>query len=204
MSSNFSWFLRFVIYIPLTVAIFITVYYSYLNNSFEKNFAECSQQVRIGYEHRAVKDVANFVGCLKSKGNFFTSAIMREERLFQYAQPKMQCEFIGSWYVSDLYKEYWINIDKDGRFFTELTLSDNKRGISLKHRSGVWSSTDHKTAIIFYDDEYFWPIREFRVSWLSDRHFVLTNILEDKQVYFYRKAPMDQKCNESQSVTKSN
>jgi hypothetical protein len=92
VSSNFSWFLRFVIYIPLTVAILFMVSYSYLTSRFDKNFSECLQKVPLNQQNVSAREMTSFVGYLKSKGNFFISQMMREERLYQYTQPKMQCE----------------------------------------------------------------------------------------------------------------
>ena len=203
MSGNFRWFLRFIIYIPLVIALIISLSYSYLTSKFEQNFSACLVQVPIDAQNKSPRDVAAFVGCLKSKGNFFISRMMREERLYQYTQPKMQCELVGKWYVSDGYQEYWLTIQSDSRFFTEPLRNAKVQNETILNK-GIWSSADKQTAIQFFDGEYFWPIHEYKMNWLSDRHFALVNILEDKQVYFYRKAPMDQKCNESQSVTKSN
>ena len=41
MSRNFSWFLRFVIYIPLATLIVIMSSYSYLTHKFESNLEAC-------------------------------------------------------------------------------------------------------------------------------------------------------------------
>ena len=204
MSSNFSWFLRFVIYIPLTVAILFMVSYGYLTSRFESNFNQCLQKIPLTQQNISSREMTSFVGCLKSKGNFFISRMMREERLYQYTQPKMQCELVGKWYVSDGYQEYWLTIQSNSQFFTEPLLNAKNQESGIILHKGIWSSVNKNTALQFFEGEYFWPIREYKVNWLSDRHFALVNILEDKQVFFYRKAPMDQKCNESQSVTKSN
>ena len=196
MSRNFSWFLRFIIYIPLAIAIFFMTSYSYLTSRFDSNFQTCSALIPISNNNRSPRAVADFVGCLKSKGNFFISRIMREERLYQYAQPKMQCQFIGKWHVSDLYKEYWITIDKDGRFFIEPMPYGRKDQAAVSEHRGLWSSTDKNTAIQFFDDEYFWPIKEYRVEWLSESHFALKNQLWDEQNHaiFFRSTPLSDQC----------
>ncbi|WP_297924446.1 hypothetical protein [uncultured Agitococcus sp.] len=203
MSSNFSWFLRFVIYIPLTVAILFMVSYSYLTSRFDKNFSECLQKVPLNQQNVSAREMTSFVGCLKSKGNFFISRMMREERLYQYTQPKMQCELVGKWYVSDGYQEYWLTIQSDSRFFTEPLRNAKVQNETILNK-GIWSSADKQTAIQFFDGEYFWPIHEYKMNWLSDRHFALVNILEDKQIYFYRNSSLDQVCSNSKNITKSN
>lgn len=129
--------------------------------------------------------------------------MMREERLYQYTQPKMQCELVGKWYVSDGYQEYWLTIQSNSQFFTE-PLRNAKVQDETILRKGIWSSVNKNTALQFFEGEYFWPIREYKVNWLSDRHFALVNILEDKQVYFYRNSPLDQACSNSKNITKSN
>jgi hypothetical protein len=43
MSSNFSWFLRFIIYIPLMTSIVVLSCYFYLTNKFDRNLDECLQ-----------------------------------------------------------------------------------------------------------------------------------------------------------------
>jgi hypothetical protein len=179
MSGNFRWFLRFIIYIPLTIALFFSLSYSYLTSKFEKNFSSCLVQIPISAQNKSPRDVAAFVGCLKSKGNFFISRIMREERLYQYAQPKMQCEFIGKWHVSEGYREYWLTIEPNSRFFIESKSMAKTEPKSLIQTTGVWSSATKQAAIQFFDDEYFWPINEYKVEWLSDKHFMLSNILTE-------------------------
>ena len=191
MSGNFRWFLRFIIYIPLVIALIISLSYSYLTSKFEQNFSACLVQVPIDAQNKSPRDVAAFVGCLKSKGNFFISRMMREERLYQYTQPKMQCELVGKWYVSDGYQEYWLTIQSDSRFFTEPLRNAKVQNETILNK-GIWSSADKQTAIQFFDGEYFWPIHEYKMNWLSDRHFALVNILEDKQIYFYRNSSLDQ------------
>ena len=199
MSGNFRWFLRFIIYIPLTIALVISLSYSYLTSKFEKNFSSCLVQIPISAQNKSPRDVAAFVGCLKSKGNFFISRIMREERLYQYAQPKMQCEFIGKWHVSEGYKEYWLTIQADNRFFIEPMYLGRDQGDkkSLVERTGVWSSSSKEKALQFFDDEYFWPINEYDIEWLSDKHFALSNILTEKHAFFHRSTPPDASCIES-------
>ena len=199
MSNNFRWFLRFIVYIPLSIALFLTMSYSYLTSQFEKNFEACLVQVPISQDKKTAREVSNFVGCLKSKGNFFISKIMREERLYEYAQPKMQCEFIGKWHVSEGYKEYWLTIQADNRFFIEPMYLGRDQGDkkSLVERTGVWSSSSKEKALQFYDDEYFWPINEYKIEWLSDKHFALSNILTEKNAFFHRSTPPDASCIES-------
>lgn len=199
MSGNFRWFLRFIIYIPLVIALIISLSYSYLTSKFEQNFSACLVQVPIDAQNKSPRDVAAFVGCLKSKGNFFISRIMREERLYQYAQPKMQCEFIGKWHVSEGYREYWLTIEPNSRFFIEPKSMAKTESKSLIQTTGVWSSATKKTAIQFFDDEYFWPINEYKVEWLSDKHFMLSNILTDKQAFFFRHTPLDASCQDNVS-----
>jgi|GEM_PF-2018719 len=199
MSGNFRWFLRFIIYIPLTIALVISLSYSYLTSKFEKNFSSCLVQIPISAQNKSPRDVAAFVGCLKSKGNFFISRIMREERLYQYAQPKMQCEFIGKWHVSDGYREYWLTIEPNSHFFIESKSMAKTEPKSLIQTTGVWSSVTKQTAIQFFDDEYFWPINEYKIEWLSDKHFMLSNILTNKQAFFFRHTPLDASCQDNVS-----
>ena len=80
MSGNFRWFLRFIIYIPLAIALFFSLTYSYVTSKFEQNFSSCLAQIPISAQNKAPRYVAAFVGCLKSKGNFYTSKNMSEER----------------------------------------------------------------------------------------------------------------------------
>lgn len=202
MSSNFSWFLRIILYIPLSIAILFIMTYNYLTNQFEKNFNTCLISTPISQTNKSPRQVANFVGCLKSKGNFFVSRIMREERLYQMVQPKIQCEFIGKWYVSEGYKEYWLSIMPDSRFKVEPMLYSTNGQQPVIIRQGIWSSSDKNTAIQFFDEEYFWPINEYKVKWLSDKHFSLTNILTDQYAYFYRNSPVDESCVEQKIVKK--
>jgi len=124
---------------------------------------------------------------------------MREERLYQYAQPKMQCQFIGKWHVSDLYKEYWITIDNNGRFFIEPMLYGRQSQTNVGERRGTWSSINRNTAIQFFDDEYFWPINEYKVEWLSDSHFALKNQFWDtpSHAIFFRSSPVSEQCKRS-------
>lgn len=199
MSGNFRWFLRFIIYIPLAIALFFSLTYSYVTSKFEQNFSSCLAQIPISAQNKAPRDVAAFVGCLKSKGNFFTSKIMREERLYQYAQPKMQCEFIGKWHVSEGYKEYWLTIEPNSHFFIEPMLMAHTNQKTIIQKTGIWSSATKETAIQFFDDEYFWPINEYKIEWLSDKHFMLSNILTDKQAFFFRHTPLDESCQDNVS-----
>lgn len=199
MSNNFRWFLRFIVYIPLSIALVVAISYSYLTKSFEKNFEACLVQVPISKNQKTARDVSNFVGCLKSKGNFFISKIMREERLYEYGQPKMQCEFIGKWHVSEGYKEYWLTIQADNRFFIEpmyLGRNQDKQKSQIE-RTGIWSSSTKKQALQFFDDEYFWPINEYKIEWLSDRHFLLSNALTETNAFYHRSTPLDASCVES-------
>ena len=135
----------------------------------------------------------------KVKAIFFTSKIMREERLYQYAQPKMQCEFIGKWHVSEGYKEYWLTIEPNSHFFIEPMLMNHPEQKGIIQKIGIWSSVTKETAIQFFDDEYFWPINEYKIEWLSDKHFMLFNILTDKQVFFFRHTPLDASCQDNVS-----
>ena len=199
MSGNFRWFLRFIIYIPLVIALIISLSYSYLTSKFEQNFSACLVQVPIDAQNKSPRDVAAFVGCLKSKGNFFISRIMKEERLYQYAQPKMQCEFIGKWHVSEGYKEYWLTIEPNSHFFIEPMLMNHPEQKGIIQKIGIWSSATKETAIQFFDDEYFWPINEYKIEWLSDKHFMLSNILTDKQAFFFRHTSLDASCQDNVS-----
>jgi len=196
VSRNFSWFLRIILYIPLSIALLITLGYSYFSSKFEQNFNQCLVQVPLSQNSKTPRQVANFVGCLKNKGNFFISKIMREERLYQMTQPKMKCAFIGKWYVSDGYKEYWLTIHADSRFTTEPVLYSTNGQKPIISRQGIWSAAEKNTVIQFFDDEYFWPINEYKVKWLSDRHFAITNILTEQYAYFYRNTPMNTTCSE--------
>lgn len=47
MSSNFSWILRFIIYIPLMTSIVVLGCYFYLTNKFDRNLDECLQDETI-------------------------------------------------------------------------------------------------------------------------------------------------------------
>lgn len=196
MSNNFKWFLRFIIYIPLTIALLVSLSYSYLTSRFEQNFSECLVKTPISATNKSPREIDAFVGCLKSKGNFFISQTMREERLYQYAKPKKQCEFIGKWHVSEGYREYWLTIEPDSHFFIEPMLmgKTNTNQKDIIQRTGIWSSVNKQTAIQFFDDEYFWPINEYKVEWLSDKHFLISNILTDKQAFFFRHTPLDAEC----------
>lgn len=194
MSNNFKWFLRFILYIPLSIALFLILSYSYLTSRFEQNFSECLAQTPISATNKSPREVDAFVGCLKRKGNFFISRTMREERLYQYAKPKIQCEFIGKWHVSEGYKEYWLTIEPNSHFFIEPMLLNDKEHKQLIEKTGVWSSLNKQTAIQFFDDEYFWPINEYKVEWLSEKHFSMSNILTDKQAFFFRHTPLYAEC----------
>lgn len=202
MSRNFSWFLRIILYIPLSIALFLTIAYSLIAARFEQNFNTCLAEVHFEQEQKTPRQVANFVGCLKAKGNFFTSYLMKEERLYQMVQPKIQCEFIGKWYVSEGYKEYWLTIDANSRFIIEPMMLMQNKMPNLVQEKGIWSAADKNTVIKFVDEEYFWPIHEYEVKWLSDRHFALTNILTDQYAYFYRNSPIDKTCSEQKTVNK--
>ncbi|MCB1673104.1 MAG: hypothetical protein KDI00_00395 [Pseudomonadales bacterium] len=197
MTNNFRWFLRFIIYIPLTIALFFTLGYSYFNSRFEQNFSECLAQTPISATNKSAREVDAFVGCLKKKGNFFISNIMHEERLYQYAKPKIQCDFVGKWHVSEGYKEYWLTIEPDSRFFVEPMMMARSEQKNTIEKTGIWSSVNKNTAIQFFDGEYFWPINEYKIEWLSDKHFLMTNPLQEKQAFFFRHTPINKDCQET-------
>ena len=53
--------------------------------------------------------------------------------------------------------------------------------------------------IQFFDDEYFWPINEYKVEWLSDSHFALKNQFWDtpSHAIFFRSSPVSEQCKRS-------
>lgn len=67
MSGNFRWFLRFIIYIPLVIALIISLSYSYLTSKFEQNFSACLVQVPIDAQNKSPRDVAALWAASKVK-----------------------------------------------------------------------------------------------------------------------------------------
>ena len=114
--------------------------------------------------------------------------MMDENRLYQYAYPKLPCSFVGKWHVSADMNEYWLTINKDATFSVE----------AIKYapqplRTGVWSSTSVKEAIQFFDDGFFWPINQYSVEWLTSNHFSLHEDI-NPTVYYYRHSEPDPAC----------
>ena len=119
MSSNFSWFLRFIIYIPLSVSGLFILFYLYLTSAFDRNLDACLKNPSMIPSATDRKKMVPFIGCLKKKSNFFLTKVMDENRLYQYAYPKVPCGFVGKWHVSTEVNEYWLTITHDATFSVE-------------------------------------------------------------------------------------
>lgn len=135
------------------------------------------------------KKIVPFVGCLKKKSNFFLTKAMKEDRLYQYAYPKLPCYFIGKWHVSTTYKEYWLTIDKDANTRLEQIAQDQK---NILVRTGLWSAENDKV-LHFFDDVSFWPLNESKLHLFDVKHFMLTDNL-DEPTYFYRHSEPEADC----------
>ena len=132
------------------------------------------------------KKMVPFVGCLKKKSNFFLTKMMDENRLYQYAYPKLPCAFVGKWHVSENMNEYWLTINADSTFFIKaIRYGQDEKSASRPLRTGVWSSTSPNIAIQFFDDSFFWPINQSSVEWVSKNYFLMNNGF-DQTLYFNR------------------
>ena len=78
MSSNFSWFLRFIIYIPLSVSGLFILFYLYLTSAFDRNLDACLKNPSMIPSATDRKKMVPFIGCLKKKSNFFLTKVMDE------------------------------------------------------------------------------------------------------------------------------
>lgn len=197
MSRNFSWFLRFVIYIPLATLIVIMGSYSYLTHKFESNLEACLNIPSIVPSPTDRRKVVPFVGCLKKKSNFFLTKMMDENRLYQYAYPKVPCQFVGKWHVSADVNEYWQTINADATFSKAAIQYGKNLTIDTQvARTGLWSSITPETAIQFFDEEPLWPINQGSVDWLTENEFALHTIREGAKqtAYYHRHSPLDATC----------
>ena len=140
------------------------------------------------------KKMVPFVGCLKKKSNFFLTKMMDENRLYQYAYPKLPCTFAGKWHVSADMNEYWLTINKNATFIIEpIKYTTETKDAPQLLRTGVWSSTSAKEAIQFFDDGFFWPINHYSVEWLTSNHFALNDGI-NPTVYYFRHSELDPTC----------
>lgn len=90
--------------------------------------------------------------------------------------------------------EYWLTINKDATFTIEVIKYANEaRYAPQPIRTGVWSSTSVKEAIQFYDDDFFWPINQYSVEWLTNNHFALHDGI-NPTVYYHRHSESDSTC----------
>ncbi|MBH1971909.1 hypothetical protein FK216_10985 [Moraxellaceae bacterium AER2_44_116] len=194
MSSNFSWFLRFIIYIPLFVCVTFITLYVYLTGAFDRNIDACLKDPAIVPSVTDRKKMIPFVGCLKRKSNFFLTQAMDENRLYQYAYPKVPCNFVGKWHVSSEGNTYWLTITKDALFSMEM-IKYGKEAKDEPHpvRTGVWSSVNPYVAIQFFDDTFFWPLNQSKVEWTTANKFVMHNGFQ-QVFYFNRNSVLDQTC----------
>ncbi|PTQ90298.1 hypothetical protein [Agitococcus lubricus] len=193
MSKNFSWFLRVVLYIPLCLVALFMAAYSTFSSSFDSNMQTCLQEVPnvIGNPDR--KQIVPLVGCLKKKSNYFLSKAMKEERLYQYAYPKLPCYFIGKWYMSSGYKEYWLTIEPDASYRLEqLQYQTNLQQKLTFIHSGVWSNENDRV-IRFMDNAQLWPIHDSKLRWSDSKHFILYDDL-DEPSYFFRHTELAPDC----------
>lgn len=194
MSSNFSWFLRFIIYIPLMTSIVVLSCYYYLTNKFDQNLDECLQYGTITPSTTDRKKMVPFVSCLKKKSNFFLTKMMDENRLYQYAYPKLPCSFVGKWHVSADMNEYWQTINKDASFVIEpIKYGNETKDTPLPLRTGVWSSATSSVVIQFLDDSFFWPINQSKLEWIGKNQFALHNGV-DSTFYYHRHSELDPSC----------
>ena len=193
MSSNFSWFLRFIIYIPLSVSGLFILFYLYLTSAFDKNLDACLKNPSMIPSATDRKKMVPFIGCLKKKSNFFLTKVMDENRLYQYAYPKVPCGFVGKWHVSTEVNEYWLTITHDATFSVEPITYGQEDKTPRLIRTGIWSSVKPNVVIQFFDDSFFWPINQSRVEWVTASNFVMHNGFEEAS-YFHRDSKMDTGC----------
>ena len=193
MSRNFSWFLRIMIYIPLAISLVVVLGYSYLSGRFDKNIQACMQTMSVLPSPADRKAIVPFVGCLKKKSNFFLTKAMNEDRLYQYAYPKLPCYFVGKWHVSAPYREYWLTIEPNANVRMEKI--PDKSGQEQKDsrvRTGIWSAERDKV-LQFPDDASFWTLNESKLNIFDAKHFMLTDNL-DEPTYYYRHSEIAADC----------
>lgn len=196
MSSNFSWFLRFIIYIPLSISIIIVLGYSYLTSRFDQNLQDCLQEMQVTPSPADRKRMVPFVGCLKKKSNFFLTKAMKEDRLYQYANPKLPCYFVGKWHVSTSLNEYWLTISPDASISMEaVSYMPDQEQKANRVRTGIWS-VDHGKVIQFADDSSFWPINESSLHIFDARHFAIHDTFGESTIA-YRHSELNPACTDA-------
>ena len=122
---------------------------------------------------------------------------MDENRLYQYAYPKVPCQFVGKWHVSADVNEYWQTINADATFSKAVIQYGKDLTMDTQvARTGLWSSITPNTAIQFFDEESLWPINQGSVDWLTENEFALHTIREGAKqtAYYHRHSPLDATC----------
>ncbi len=182
-----------MIYLPLAFSIVLLAGYSYMTSAFDDHLQRCLQEVTDAPSPSNRKKMVPFVGCLKKKSNFFLSKIVNEDRLYQYANPKLPCSYIGKWHVSTAYKEFWLTIaaNADTRIEQIQYLPNLEQKLTLVS-TGIWSA-DNGKVIQFADDGFFWPLNESKVRWYDVKHFVMYDSM-DEPSYFYRHSELEPNC----------
>lgn len=194
MSRNFSWFLRVVIYLPLTISALLLAVYFYVNNAFDVTLTTCLGEQKLNPEKVSRDQVYPFVQCLQRRNNFLVSDVMREERLYQYRNPRTPCQLVGQWSASHFNQEYVYDLQADSRFNVYTVNYLNREAASNRKliKSGVWSSSGD-SLLQFPDNTYIWPLHEASLKWMDSNHFIFKDDSGDP-VYFFRTSPQLADC----------